>query len=112
MANRADFLIKNVLTDDITVFRKTPDGSIDFDITIANGNEEMIPIAGPEVSLVINAPEWVDTKDCPIKVKSYVDLEVLYSRTDSNWAIKIIPNDLPPDVPTTVNVTLGDDEPD
>jgi len=116
MADRADVYVRNGLTGsiqgDIHVTRKLPDGSSDLDITIANGNEEMIHLPGPEVSLVIDAPEGVDSKDCPFKVKSGVDLAVSCSRTDSNWAIKIVPNELPPDVPTTVNVNLGEDEPE
>jgi hypothetical protein len=98
MADRADVYVRNGLTGsiqgDIHVTRKLPDGSSDFDTAIAYGNEEQI------------------SKDCPFKVKSDVDLAVSCSRTDSNWAIKIVPNELPPDVPTTVNVNLGEDEPE
>ncbi len=112
MADKADVYVKNALADDVHVIRKLPDGSSDLDITIANGNEEMVHLPGLEVSLLINAPEGLDTKDCPFKVKSGVDLAVSCSRTDSNWAIKIVPNELPPDVPTTVNVNLGEDEPE
>jgi hypothetical protein len=114
MANRADVYVRNGLPDNvnINVIRKLPDGNNDLETTIANGNEEMVHLPGPEVSLVISAPEGTEIKDYPIKVKSDVDLAVSYSRTDSNWAIKIVPNELPPDVPTTVNVNLGEDEPE
>jgi len=111
MANRADVYVKNVLTDNINVIRKLPDGTIDLNTSIANGDEEGVHLAGPEVSLIINAPEGKDIKDCHVKVKSDVDLAVSHSRTDSNWAIKIVPNDLPPDVPTTVNVDVGESGP-
>lgn len=112
MADRADVYIKNVLTDDIHVIRRLPDGSSDLDVTIATGNEEMVHLPGPEVSLLINAPEGLDTKDCPFKVKSGVDLAVSCSRTDSNWGMNIVPNELPPEVPLTVNITVGTDAPE
>jgi hypothetical protein len=112
MADRADVYIKNVLVDDINVIRKLPDGSSDLEITIATGNEEMVHLPGPEVSLAINAPEGVDTKDCPFIVKSGVDLAVSCSRTDSNWGMNIVPNELPPEVPLTVNITVGTDAPE
>ncbi len=111
MANRADVYVENVLTDGINVIRKLPDGSSDLEFAIANGNEEQIHLAAPEVSLLINAPEGVDTKECPFKVKSDVDLAVSCSRTDSNWTVQIVSNDLPPDVPTTVNVRVGEEGP-
>ena len=108
MADRADVFVKNVLAGNINVIRKLPDGSSDLEVTIANGNEEQIHLASPEVSLLINAPKRVDTKDCPFNVKSDVDLAVSCSRTHSNWTVQIVPNDLPPDSPTTVNVTVGE----
>jgi hypothetical protein len=111
MADRADVYVKNVLPGDINVIRKLPDGSSDLNTTIAYEGEEMIPLQGTEVSLIINAPEGVDTKDHPVNVKSDVDLDVSCSRTDSNWNVKIVPNDLPPDAPTSVNMTMGDDGP-
>jgi hypothetical protein len=111
MANRADFYVRNALTNDINVIRKLPDGSIDLETAVAYGDEEMIPLQGTEVSLIINGPDGTDIKECPVKVKSDVDLAVTCSRTDSNWALQIVPNELPPDTPTDVNVYVGEDGP-
>ena len=111
MADRADVYVKNVLTDPINVIRKLPDGTSDLDITIANGNEEMIHLPNPEVSLGINVP-GVETRDCFITKRSDIDMAVSYSRTDSNWTMNIVPNDLPPEVPLTVNITVGGNEPE
>ena len=108
MADRADVIIRNELVGDIKVVRKLPDGSSDLEVTITNGNEEQVHLASTEISLCIEAPEGVDTKECPFHVTSDVDLAVSCSRTESNWIVQIIPNDLPPDTPTTVNVTLGE----
>ncbi len=116
MANRADVYVKNKLTGsiqgNINVIRKLPDGSSDLDVTITYGNEEMVHLSTPDVSLLIYAPQGVDTRDCPVKVKSDVDLAVACSRTDSNWTMNIVPNELGPITPTTVNVDLGEDEPE
>jgi hypothetical protein len=117
MAEQADFWVRNVLKEDdvggdINVIRKLPDGTIDLDTSIAKGGEEQIPIQGPEVSMIINPPLGItDTKDCYVLVNSDIDLEVSCSRTDSNWTINIVPNDLPPCSPTTVNVDVGEGRP-
>jgi hypothetical protein len=111
MANRADIYVKNGLTDNINVVRKLPDGSVDLDTTVAAGSEEMLHLPDTDVSLLISSPEGMDTKECPVKVKSGVDLAVTHSRTGSNWVINIVPNDLPSDVPTTVNVDVGESGP-
>jgi hypothetical protein len=107
MAEQADVYVKNKLTDGIQVIRKLPDGSSDYEVTVAGGDEEKIYLGGTEVSLVVKAPEGTDTKNHSFRKRSDVDLSVACSRTDSNWTMKILPNDLPPDVPTTVNVTIG-----
>lgn len=116
MANRADVYVRNKLTGvnqgDIIVTRKLPDGSSDINVTIAYEAEEMVHLPAPEVSLLINAPQGVDTRACPFKVKSDVDLSVACSRTDSRWAINIVANELDPITPTTVNVDLGENEPE
>lgn len=113
MANRADVYVKNVLREnmDIHVIRRLEDGTNDLETAIATENEEMIHLPTPDVSLVINAPLGADTKDCPIYMKSDVDLSVSCSRTDSNWTIKIVPNNLPPEAPTSVTVDIGEKGP-
>ena len=111
MSEQADVYVKNVLTGTITATRMLPNGTSDLNVTIATDVEEQIPLASPDVWMVITAPTGLDTKDCPVKVKSDIDLAVAHSRTDSNWTIKIAPNELQPEVPTTVNVTVGNIEP-
>ncbi len=109
MADRADVNVKNVLADEINVIRQLPDGSSDVKTVIAGRNDEQVHLPGPEVALLIKAPVGMDIKECPIKVKSDVDLTVSHSRTNASWLIKILPNELPLDVPTTVNVNIGED---
>jgi hypothetical protein len=114
MANRVDVYVRNGLTGsmqgDVNVIRQLPDGSSDLQATITYNNTEQIHLPSPDVSLVINAAEGVDIKDYPFHVVSDVDLEIQHSRTDSNWTVRIIPNELPPEVPSTTNVTLGEEE--
>jgi hypothetical protein len=112
MADQAYVYVRNNLTGSINATRMLPDGSTASTTTINNANREKITLLGPEEWVVVTAPAGVDTKNCIISVKSDVDLETLSSRSDSNWTIKIVPNELPPDTPTDVNITLGEDEPE
>ena len=107
MADQADVYIKNALTEAIYAVRYLSGVSSDLDITIASGDEEKILLPGTDVYLVITAPRGIDIKESSILVKSDMDLEVSCSRTNSNWKIQIMPNSLPPEVPTTVNITVG-----
>ncbi len=114
MANKADVNVKNVFNTNVMLHlkRQLQDGSSDLEINVAQGEVKMVQLPDPNVSMVIQAPEGMDLRDCLIKVKSDVDLDVQHSRTLSYWTLKIIPNDLPPDVPTSVNVVIGQDEPE
>jgi len=111
MANRADFFVRNYLEDNITLTRQLPNNTDEMALKVLPKDQEQIHLPDPEVSLVISAPKGVDTKDCPLLIKSDVDLSVTHSRTTSNWIIRIIPNELPPTVPTTVNVDVGENKP-
>jgi len=112
MADQAYVYVKNNLTGGINATRMLPNGSAASATTISSTNREKITLLGPDEWVVITAPAGVDTKNCVISVKSDVDLDTLHSRTESNWTIKIVPNELPPDTPTDVNITLGEDEPE
>jgi hypothetical protein len=112
MADQADFYVKNKSAGAaITVSRKLPDGSTDLTTTIPVGSSEKIYLGGTDFSLIINGPTGKDTKSLYLGLKSDVDLDVSCCRTDSIWTIKIKPNSLPPEAPTTVNVTVGTNEP-
>ena len=114
MANNADVTVKNVFSDNVTVNvkRRLQDGTIDQEVNIAQNEAEQVHLPSPEVALVITVPGGMDLRDCLLKVKTDVDVENIHSMTDGNWTLKIIPNDLPPEVPTTMNVSVGQDEPD
>ena len=115
MAEQADVYVTNWLDThgDINVSRKLADGTTDINITVAYGEKsEKIYLGGTDVSVIITPPSGVETKDHPLRVKSDIDLAVSHSITGSNWTIQIATNDGPPEVPTTVNVNVGDDEPE
>ena len=110
MIEQADVFVKNFFDTAVQVSRKLPDGSTGLSISIAAGEEEKVLLPGTDESLIIQAPAGIDITEQFIKAKAQVDLSILYSRTDSLWKINIVPNDLDPEVPTTVNVNIGEDE--
>jgi hypothetical protein len=114
MANQAKFRINNKSETSIDVQAKRilPDGNSDIEKTIAQYDSKEIDLPSTDVSLVIDIPGVTDTKLYYLKAKSDVDLEILCSRTNANWIIKIVPNELPTGIPTTVNVDLGEDPPE
>ncbi len=110
MIEQADFYVNNTFQTAVQVSRKLADGSTDLNVSVDPGEEEMVPVQGTDVSLVIEAPGGIDIKECFLRSRAEVDLGVLVSRTDSHWKINIVPNDLEPEAPTTVNVKIGVDE--
>lgn len=114
MANNADVTIKNVFTSDVTVNVKRclPGGTVDLEVNIAQNEAEQVQLPSPDVSLVITVPGGMDLRNCLLKVRTDTDVEAVHSRTNGNWTLKIIPNNIPPDAPTTMNVSVGQDEPD
>jgi len=114
MANQAEVFVTNQLGEDIKIVRnisESGDKLNDLDISIGGGAKERVPLPGPEAFLIIRPPFEMNIEDCWLKVKSKVDLTVLCSLTNSNWIIKVKPNRLGSDLPTTVNVTVGSDGP-
>lgn len=109
MADSAVVYVRNLTHDDIHVIRYLPDGSSDLNIIVPVEDEDRILLVGPELSLGIHAPNVIDTRSCSITVRSDAGLLVKYSRVDSYWTIQIEPDDLPFDVPTTVNITIHTD---
>lgn len=110
MAEQADVFVKNNLTSTIVVQRGLSGGTFDLEESVAPGTvSPVIPLIGLDVFIIVNAPAGVDTKTCPFKVRADVDVSVACSRTDSYWKLQIVPNSLPPEAPTTVNVSVGDD---
>lgn len=114
MANNANVNVENVFSDNVTinVNRVLQDGSSDLIETVAQNEARQIQLPSTDVKLMITAPQGMDLCDCHAKVQTDVDLGKTYSRTDGTWTLQIIPNNLPPDVPTTVNVTVGQEDPD
>ena len=95
----------------IRLTRMPTEKTRDFDETLTGHGHKFVDLQSTAVSLVIQAPEGVDLKECWLKVKAAVDLEVVYSRSKSTWTFKIAPNTLDPEIPTTVNISVGNVEP-
>ena len=114
MADQADVLVKNQFpAQSVNVRRQlVSDGTTDYETVLSGDTQEQIVLPGPETAMLIQAPNGLDLKDCQIKLDCALDVEVTVSRTNSNWRMRIIPNDIPPEVPTTINVSIGDVEPE
>jgi len=111
MADQADVYVKNNFAAAIDAVRFLGTGGSDLEITIPGGSEERILLSGTDAYIVIHAPTGIDTKFHWGKLRADLDMAMTSSRTDSTWKVKIVPNSLPPEVPTTVNIRVGDDEP-
>ncbi len=112
MAERADVYVRNTLKENIKVQRSLSGGGRDSEQAVPGGKKGRIQLSNPEVGMMIETPGREETKNCFIKMRSDVDLDVSYSRTRSRWLFKISPNDLPPDAPTSVTVEVGEEETD
>lgn len=114
MANQADVNVKNAFSDNVTinVKRLLQNGTSDLEVNLEKGEAQEINLPSTDVKLVVTLPGEVDLRTCFLTVKTDVDLETIHSRTESKWTTRIIPNELSPDTPTTVNYTVGQDEPD
>ncbi|MCK4761656.1 MAG: hypothetical protein KAW12_05605 [Candidatus Aminicenantes bacterium] len=118
MIEQANVFIKNKFVEcspkDIQVTLKRADGSDESQTTIASGQTgNPILLKNLMVSLVIKAPDALEEiKRADIQVWSGADMSVVSSSAGEKWkwTLKLLPNDLPPEVPTTVNVTVGDGE--
>ena len=117
MAQKAEFYVKKRFKDGsqgfkdgFQVVRKLQDGKEDINRTSTLSDVEIVPINDTETSLLIKAPPGTDLKECPIKVRADVDLSIVLSISKAYWAFKIVPGNSPPEAPTTVNVTIGEDE--
>ena len=111
MSAQADVYIKNLLLEELRVTRHLPDGSSDLDSTLAGGDEDRFYLPGTEIYLTIGSPTGLDTRNWPFTVRSDIDFLLRYSRANSNWIFKLEPNDLYPDVPTTVYIIVGQGRP-
>jgi hypothetical protein len=109
MADQVNVYVRNNLSDTIGAIRYClPGGNSDLDISITSENEEMIYLVRSQTYMTIKLPSGRDTADCPFSV-SNEDL-LSWSTMDHYWTIEIKPNDLGSNVPTDVNVYVGEEE--
>lgn len=109
MAEQADVYVKNHMSDPIGVVRYClPGGDSDLDISIGGGNEEMIYLVRSQTYMTIKLPQGVYTADCSFSVSNEELLS--WSTMDDHWTVEIKPNDLGSNVPTDVNVYVGEEE--
>ena len=118
MADEVQFKVKNVSDNGIIkVTRYLADGLEDTDFGTREickdpDKWEAIDLFDPRFSLKITAPvDSTDFRNCFIKIRSDTDVKVEFSRSLNYWKMGIVYNKLEPFAPTTVNVTVGDENP-
>ncbi len=106
MADRADVFVRNMIGEDKDVVVTHTDQGGPSDTTIEYRDEKGFQNVMPEHSLTVKIPDGMDMSEHPLKVvTSITDMRI--SCSQNKWEINIFPNDLPPDVPTTVNITAS-----
>jgi len=114
MAEQANVCVRNFSEKDIEVYRELADGTRDLNGTIAGGEEDTIFLPEPEVFLVIstpNAPNGPNTQNCWFNVTLNEDVVEWSIMDDYHWKMQISDNARPPEVPTDVNVEVGEEPP-
>jgi len=110
MAEQADVYVKNNLGQSIGAARYLPGGSSDLELSISSETQEKIFLPEPGVSVVISPPNGDGTSSYPFEVEADEGL-VEWTTASDHWTVQLRENSLPPDTPTTVNVTVGSDGP-
>lgn len=111
MVEQANVCVKNfLLGKEIQVVRKLADGSQDLNKTIAYGNEDTTLLPEPGVFLLISPVGGVDTGTCPFNVR-FNDHLVSYEALDGHWKVQLTANEDEPEVPTDVNIEIGEEPP-
>lgn len=112
MVNNAVVQLKNNFPgESIHVLRKPGEEVIDLDLMLTPQGTETIDLQSLDVLLEVHGPEGLDLKEYQFTIGSSVDLDISYSREHSRLTFKIAPNDVDPDIPTTVNISIGDARP-
>jgi hypothetical protein len=110
MADQANVYVRNNLPGPIGAIRYClPGGDSDLDISIAGENEEMIYLVRSQTYMTIKLPNGVYTADCPFRVSNEELLS--WSTMDVHWTVEIKSNELGSNVPTDVNVYVGEEGP-
>ena len=78
------------------------------EVPITIGDKETVLLVREQTSLTIKLPNGVFTADCLFRVEEEKEEMLLWSTMDDHWTIEINLNQLPSNVPTTVNVNVGD----
>jgi len=113
MAEQVDVFVTTQLEGiEIYVARELSDGTRDSEATVTIGNEKKIVLDGLEHAVIIKPPQGFDIKKNPLSVTSDIDLMITYSVWKGHYIVKVSPNPLGQDVPTTANVNVGTDRPD
>jgi hypothetical protein len=115
MCNNAFFYVKNNLVKSNVTISVVPciSGTSGKTVTIGEGliGEFFLPNSEPNTYLEVT-PNGLDLTQCYLIVNPILKIPFEVQNTPaSKWRIRISPNNLPCDTPTTVNITISDDRP-
>jgi hypothetical protein len=113
MANSAEILFMHRKKDINTVnaYRLMDDGTIDSGKEMLFGEDWKVYLPGPEARAVMECLDSPITDDIRWQAEDGLKLSISVSESKKRWELKIVPDDNEPPAPTTVNVSLGEDEP-
>ena len=114
MAEQANVCLKNLDGTGIDVVRRLANGTIDLNMTIPGGQEDTILLPEPGVYLEIGtpgAPNGKNTQNCVFNVILNEDVVDWSAMDDYHWKMQMSDNSRPPEVPTEVNVEIGEEPP-
>ena len=110
MADQANVYVKNNSTHPIEAVRYClPGGDSDLDVSIASDNEEMVYLVKSQTYMTIKLPNGEYTSNHTFRVSNEELLS--WSTMGDRWTVEIKSNELGADLPTDVNVYVGEEGP-
>lgn len=110
MAEQAEVYVSNMGDFPVEVQEVRPDETVTKS-TIEGSSPGTFILPGANETLKFKAPESVKAEEFFIKVKSLINLDISYSFSESTWSVSTIDGETAPPVPTTVNITIGEEGP-
>jgi len=113
MAYQARVQIKNELKEDqkIKAIRKISESPHEQFIEIARGEEERFMMVDTLQLVTIQVPDSKVTEGICFKFCTKVNLQATYSKDKKKLDIRLLDTGGDLEIPTTVNVTVGDEKP-
>ncbi|MCP4149563.1 MAG: hypothetical protein GY757_17590 [bacterium] len=111
MANSASIIFKHRKKNvkKVNAYRLLKDGTFDAGKELQFGEKWKILLPGPEATFVLECVDDEISDDIIVKESPGLQLSIL-KKSKKRWELKIKPDNEQPLSPTTVNVSLDDDD--